>query len=192
MIPAIILHGTPDKEEYFSPTHASQSNSHWLPWLQRELIHQGFLAQTPEMPRAYTPNYTQWKETFEQFSVSNESVLIGHSCGGGFLVRYLSEHTLTVKRLILVAPWLDPDRRKDPEFFNFSIDRTLPRRTDIHLLRSDNDHQEIKHSENRILKALPSIYLHEFTNAGHFCHDDMGTSKFPELRNISLYGTSCN
>lgn len=35
---AIILHGMPSKEEYFSPAYASPSNSHWLPWLQKNLL----------------------------------------------------------------------------------------------------------------------------------------------------------
>jgi hypothetical protein len=30
---AIILHGGPDKQEYYDPETPSQSNMHWLPWL---------------------------------------------------------------------------------------------------------------------------------------------------------------
>lgn len=31
---AIILHGMPDKEEYYDPANPSQSNRHRIPWLQ--------------------------------------------------------------------------------------------------------------------------------------------------------------
>jgi len=42
---AIIIHGMPSKEEYFSPKTKSQSNGHWLPWIQKQLILNGILAR---------------------------------------------------------------------------------------------------------------------------------------------------
>lgn len=47
---AIIIHGMPSKEEYFSSENPSSSNKHWFPWIQKQLILKGVLAQTPEMP----------------------------------------------------------------------------------------------------------------------------------------------
>lgn len=35
---AIILHGGPDKEEYYDPKARSMSNSHWIPWLQAQQL----------------------------------------------------------------------------------------------------------------------------------------------------------
>ena len=35
---AIIIHGMPSKEEYFDVNGASQSNKHWIPWIQKHLI----------------------------------------------------------------------------------------------------------------------------------------------------------
>jgi len=35
---AILLHGTSSKEEYYSLEYPSASNSHWLPWLQKNLL----------------------------------------------------------------------------------------------------------------------------------------------------------
>lgn len=104
---AIILHGMPDKEDYFEPTADAESNCHWLPWLQRQLIVKNILAQTPEMPEPYSPNYEKWCSVFNQFTVSEETNLIGHSCGGGFLLRWLSENKQKVGKVALVAPWID-------------------------------------------------------------------------------------
>ncbi len=56
---AIIVHGMPPKEEYFNSAYPSQSNKHWIPWIQKQLILNGILAQTPEMPEPYDPDYTK-------------------------------------------------------------------------------------------------------------------------------------
>ena len=80
---AIIIHGRPSKEEYFEKMQDSPSNAHWLPWIQHELLLAGVLAQAIEMPKPYEPTYDGWKSVFERFDVNEETMLIGHSCGGG-------------------------------------------------------------------------------------------------------------
>ncbi len=117
---AIIIHGTCDEEEYFSDAYPSLSNSHWFPWLQKQLLIKSIFTQTPEMPEAYKPDYEKWKHEFERFSVDKETILIGHSCGGGFLIRWLSENKVEIDKLILVAPWLDPRNRRTTNFQNYS------------------------------------------------------------------------
>ena len=96
---AIILHGMPSKEEYFDPDNESPSNQHWLPWIQRQLILNGVLAQVIELPEPYIPKYGKWASVFEQFKVYAETDLIVHSCGAGFLVRWLSEHKIKVGKV---------------------------------------------------------------------------------------------
>lgn len=69
---AIILHGMPDKEDYYNPKGDAESNCHWLPWIQRQLILRDVLAQTPEMPRPYTPDYESWNHVFNQFEIDEQ------------------------------------------------------------------------------------------------------------------------
>lgn len=108
---AIILHGKPDKEEYYSETAPSPSNAHWLPWLQKQLIIRDIKADTPEVPYPYELDYATWAREFERFDVTPETVLVGHSCGGGFIVRWLCEHAdVHVGKVVLVAPWTDPTK----------------------------------------------------------------------------------
>ncbi len=100
----------PSRDEYYDPKRASQSNEHWLPWLQRQLLLQDILAYTPEMPKSYDPDWPVWVREFERYDIGPETILVGHSCGAGFLVKYLSLHPeLTVGKVVLVAPWMDPD-----------------------------------------------------------------------------------
>ncbi|MCL5783915.1 MAG: alpha/beta hydrolase [Patescibacteria group bacterium] len=179
---ALLIHGTCDKEEYFSDNYPSLSNSHWFPWLQKQLLIKGIFTQTPEMPEAYQPNYESWKKEFERFNVNEETILVGHSCGGGFLVRWLTENKVQIKKLILVAPWLDPGRRKTTNFFDFSIDPNIEDRVEeVHIFVSQDDEQDILESVKIIKEVLPAIQEYNFKNMGHFTFEDMKTDKFPEL-----------
>jgi uncharacterized protein len=100
---AVIVHGMPSKEEYLGIATLA-SHNHWFPWLQRELILNEIFTQAPEMPHPYQPLYKEWCLIFEQFKVDEDTVLIGHSLGGGFLVRWLSENKVKVGKVVLVAP----------------------------------------------------------------------------------------
>ncbi len=179
---AIIIHGTPSREEYFDAATPSESNKHWIPWLQKQLLIRDIFTQTPEMPDSYAPDYDTWKAEFERFPVDSETILIGHSCGGGFLLRWISENKIQLNKLILVAPWMDPQERKTMGFFDFEIDPKLQDRVnEIHVFVSIDDDSEILDSVHFIKKALPHVTFHEFTDKGHFCFEDMHTQEFPEL-----------
>ncbi|PIP34696.1 hypothetical protein COX21_01515 [Candidatus Falkowbacteria bacterium CG23_combo_of_CG06-09_8_20_14_all_41_10] len=182
---AVIIHGICDEDEYFSDKYPSLSNSHWLPWLQKQLLMKNILTQTPEMPEAYKPEYDKWVKEFERYEVNKDTVLIGHSCGGGFLLRWLSENKIKINKLVLVAPWLDPKREKTTSFFDFEIDKDIKERTaEIHLLVSKDDKENILKSVEIIKKSLPNVLCHEFLTSGHFCFSDIKTDKFPELLSL--------
>lgn len=179
---AILIHGRPSKEEYFDVKIAATSKSHWFPWLQKKLLLNGVLAQTPEMPEAYQPNYEKWKWMFEQFKIDSETTLVGHSCGGGFLIRWLSENNVKVGRVVLVAPWLDPDHEMGNDFFDFVIDEKLVEKTEgLVIMYSTDDYSDIVGSVNILKGKLMNAEFVEFRDKGHFCFDDLKTEEFPEL-----------
>lgn len=188
---AIILHGTCDKEEYYSLEYPSASNFHWLPWLVKQLLIKDIHAVTPEMPHGYMPNYTVWKREFERFDITSETILVGHSCGGGFLVRWLSENKdRRVGKVVLVAPWLDPNKTKgeDNDFFDFEMDIELVSRTQgLTIFNSDDDMEAIHVSVKQIMATIPNINLVEFEGKGHFCLGDLGGEAFPELLEEIIY-----
>jgi len=183
---AVIIHGMPSKEEYLNPENLSPSHNHWFPWLQHQLLLNGILAQTPEMPEPYDAKYQDWEAVFEQFQLSEETILVGHSLGGGFLVRWLSEHDVKVGRVVLVAPWLDPNKEL-PEFFDFSIDPALASRTkDLTVFISADDDKEELDSAARLEKEIDGLTVKRFKDKGHFILEHMGTEEFPELRDYIL------
>jgi predicted alpha/beta hydrolase family esterase len=179
---AIIIHGYSDKDEYLDHSRPSPSNDHWIPWIQRQLQLQEILAQAPDMPGFYQPNYDTWKEMLERFPLDEETILVGHSCGGGFLVRYLSENNVKVGKVVLVAPWLDPNQEIDPEFFDFKIDKNIANKTaGIVTMYSTDDMEEILVSVKTIKDQTQGIEFQEFANKGHFVLGSLNSNELPEL-----------
>ncbi len=185
---ALVIHGMPSREEYYSQSFPAPSNSHWFPWLQRQLQLKDIFCQTPEMPEPFNPDYIKWKTEFEQFKVDSETTLVGHSCGGGFLVRWLSENEINIDRLILVSPWLDPNRLETTNFFDFQINPVIQDRLkSIDILISDNDNVEgVKESVKIISSHLPKARIHQFSGKGHFTIEEMKTEELPDLLDLIL------
>ncbi len=130
------------------------------------------------------PNYAVWKREFERFDIGPETILVGHSCGGGFLVRWLSENNVQVGKVVLLAPWLDPEKSKgvDNNFFKFEMRKDLVNQTKgITLFVSKDDDSDIQVNVEKILSNIGDIKKIKFDNHGHFTLHNMGTEKFPEL-----------
>lgn len=183
MTNAIILHGLPSKDEYYSNEYPSASNSHWLPWLQKHLMIHDIKADTPEVPNVYELSYEAFVKEVERFEIDATTMLVGHSMGAGFWVRYLSEHPeLSVSKVVLVAPWLNLDRKYETDFFDFQIDQTLTDRVgEFVIFSSDNDGESIQQSVRLLSETLPETTVKTFHEYGHFTLRSMKTDAFPEL-----------
>jgi len=180
---AILLHGKPGQEEYYDSKYPSASNAHWFPWLQKQLLIKEIAAQTPEVPNSWKPEYETWRKEFERYDIAPDTILVGHSCGAGFIVRWLSEHKdVRVGKVVLVAPWLDPDRRDTTDFFEFDIDPSLASHTkSVTIFGSDNDMDDVQKTVEILRDKVKGITYREFHNYGHFCLSDMKTVEFPKL-----------
>lgn len=180
---AIIIHGTCSRNEYYADEKPTLSNQNWIPWLQKQLMMRDIVAYAPDMPFAFKPDYDQWCREAERFTIGSETMLVGHSTGGGFWVRWLSDHPeVHVGKVVLVAPWLDPNNIKKTTFFDFTIDMNLVARTKgVTIFHSDNDHLGIGWSVKTFREKLRGHKYREFHNFGHFCLEEMGSVEFPEL-----------
>jgi len=92
MINAILVPGRPDKDQHYNQNVPSNSENYWFSWLKRQLIIHDLKADAIEPPMPFRPSYDVWKKEFERFDITPDTILIGHSCGGGFLIRWLSEN----------------------------------------------------------------------------------------------------
>jgi predicted alpha/beta hydrolase family esterase len=179
---AIILHGQPGKEEYYDPKRPSMSNAHWIAWLQGQLLKNDVAAATPEVPKAFHPEWELWKKEVERFEIKPDTIIVGHSRGGEFWLRYLSENkNISVGKVVLVAPSLGWHYSDDHYFGDFKIDSDLVKRTNgITLFHSVNDGDGIQKSVKEIRDTIKDLRCKEF-HLGHFTFGSMGTDKFPEL-----------
>lgn len=180
---AILLHGLPSKEEYYDLSKPSASNAHWFPWLQNQLLAKDIQTHTPEVFKVYEAGWDDWVKEVERYDVNRDTILVGHSMGGGFWVRYLSERPkLKVDKVILVAPWLNVSHEEDITFFDFeSSPELLSQANKFVIFASDNDHEDVKNSVEFLVSEYPKLKVKDFHNYGHFTYRSMKTDKFPEL-----------
>jgi uncharacterized protein len=173
----ILIHGAPEEKEFYDTHTPSPSNSHWFPWLKKELCLRNELCQALEYPHPFDPSYQAWLSVFEQHAIDQETVLIGHSCGGGFLLRYLSEHPdIQARKVFLIAPWLDPAKTFTEDFFDFTLDADLAMRNEIHIFFSADDEESVLQSLVTIREHIPTAAYHAYVDKGHFTDP-----VFPEL-----------
>ncbi len=187
-INCIIIHGCPSDEEKAMDQKTRTYDKHWIPWLKQNLIAKGIETKTPLMPKPWHPVYDDFKKEFEKLDVNENTVLVGHSCGSAFLVRWLGESKKKIYKLILVAPWKIPERHGKVDeyrnkFYTYQIDETIRDRVEkIIMFTSNNEEEEGKQSLKIFHSALGGEII-ELKNYGHFTMGDMGTESFSELIN---------
>ncbi|KKS46684.1 MAG: hypothetical protein UV09_C0014G0004 [Candidatus Gottesmanbacteria bacterium GW2011_GWA2_42_18] len=176
----IIVHGCPSDS---SEERTKEYAKHWMPWIRKELTSRGIKTEIPLMPEPWQPDYKAFKTEFEKYIVTPNTILIGHSCGCAFLVRWLGETKQRIKKLILVAPWKINDKNDKWRklFYEYPVDRTIQECVkNIVMFTADNEETNGKKSLNIFHKALGGKII-ELKGMGHFCFEDMGTYEFPEL-----------
>jgi predicted alpha/beta hydrolase family esterase len=188
---AIILHGKPNKADYYDPDQPVCSNWFWIAWLQKQLIIRDIKADTPEVPFSFEPRYQLWKKEVEKFEITQETCLVGHSCGGGFWLRWLSEDSsIRVGKIILVAPSHGyGDSWKGSDFFHYRADSSLIDRTaGIIVFVSDNDKPAILRGVESYKQEFRGLKIRTFPGYGHFTQHDMSGPEFTELLDEVLPG----
>jgi predicted alpha/beta hydrolase family esterase len=183
---AVLVPGRPDKDEHYDPKSPSNSENHWFSWLKRQLILKDIHAVSIEPRFPFRPRYDEWKTEFERFDITPDTILVGHSCGGGFLVRYLSEHKdITVGKVALVAPWMNPDSYEvsdTADFFEFEVDPDFPARTaGVSIFISSDDELSVVKTVEILKAKVCGLDIHQYADKGHFTFNALGTDEFPEL-----------
>ena len=168
----VIIHGSNSKEqEKLAKGGLQQNKRNWIPWIKEKLEEKEIECFTPLMPESWAPNYLKWKKEFEKITVDEESILVGTSAGGAFLVKWLGETGRKVEKLILVAPAILHGEVEDNvlrEFYGFDINGDISEKIRrIVIISSSNDSEGIKQAEKIYSKAL-GIKPLVLENKGHF------------------------
>lgn len=178
-----IIHGCPSDAEKAMDPKTRTYDKHWIPWVKNELSAKGKKVEAPLMPNPWQPDYNAFKKEFEKYPVAQDDILVGHSCGCAFLVRWLGESKQKISKLILVAPWKVPEKddafRK--AFYEYPVDESIQSRVNkVVIFTSDDEEDDGKKSAEIFHKVLGGNLI-ELARRGHYTLRDMGTEEFPEL-----------
>jgi predicted alpha/beta hydrolase family esterase len=188
MTSCIIIHGCPSNKEKAMDLETRTYDKHWIPWTKKQLTSKKIKTQTPLMPEPWQPDYNKFKKEFEKYEVNENTILIGHSCGCAFLVRWLGESKQKINKLILVAPWKIPDKKDEfrKEFYGYKIDPTIKNRINEIIMFTANDEEEDGKKSLEIFHKAIGGKIIELKGKGHYVLEDMGTEEFPELIHLII------
>jgi predicted alpha/beta hydrolase family esterase len=143
----------------------------------------------PLMPNPSNAQYEEWKIWFGRIlGLMNDGViLIGHSLGGVFLPKYLSENESPkkIKAVILVAAPFDNEGGTE-KLASFALKKPLDgfarQAGEIHLFHSKDDPCVPFAQLAKYQKSLPTAQAHIFENRGHFRQEN-----FSEMVDLVRY-----
>lgn len=136
----------------------------------------------PQMPNKQNAKYQEWKIWFEKYIpyINDRVILVGHSLGGSFLAKYLSQEHFPKKiaaTLFIAAPFDSNGHRDMAEFAVPDSLNLLATQGGNLLFYHSNDDTVVPFSElAKYQAALPQATARTFTDRGHFNQDE-----FPEL-----------
>jgi uncharacterized protein len=152
----------------------------WKDTLQQDLG-SGYQVLAPTMPNSTNAKYTEWALWFDRIAevAENDCILIGHSLGGIFLAKYLSEHTFPkkIKATILIAAPFEDESGEDLTDFKITgtLDGFVKQAGDIIFYHGTDDIVPLSELE-LYKKAIPTTETHVSAASDHFMRE-----AFPEL-----------
>lgn len=175
---AFIFHGTGGYPE-----------ENWFPWLKGELENLGVEVIVPQFPTPENQTPESWFEVLKPYrkKIDENTILIGHSLGGSFLLRVLESLKLPVAASFLVATPIGI-----PPIVNWSGDKPFTGHPyDWEKIKNNCKGFVVYHSDDdpyvglengkQLAKNL-AVDLTFIPNSGHF-NKKAGFLQFPKLLN---------
>jgi len=163
----------------------------WFGWLKRELNALNIECYVPQLPTPEEQNLAMWLEVFAQTCshlIHPGTVMIGHSLGAAFILRWLELHPSSLSSVVLVGGFLGVVGDEKFDSINSSFFKTpfnfqqIKRRAQEFICYYGNNDPYVTREEfdfiTHHLKAKKII----ISNAGHF-NTASGYSQFPHLLN---------
>jgi len=97
MTNAIIIHGT-----------GGSPDGNWFPWMKGKLESIGMKTYVPRFPLEEQQNLTNWMNEFDKYRqfLSQDTIMIGHSLGPGFIFNVLEKIDFKIRAAFLVSPFI--------------------------------------------------------------------------------------
>lgn len=145
----------------------------------------------PDRTNAKYPAWKAWFEKYFQYLNGEEVTLMGHSLGGIFLAKYLSENPFpsNIKALHLVATVWNHDGTLSPSVGTFTFDpsrliRLSECAREVHIWYSEDDTVVLPSDALLYHEAIPGSIVHPLVEYGH-----INTPHFLELFQTLLLQT---
>ncbi len=159
----------------------------WFPWLKRELELLGCNVFVPQFPTPENQDPEHWFEVFKKYEdlYSPDTILVGHSLGGAFLLRVLEKYDTKIKAAYCVAAPIGilplKNYKGDKPFIEEPFDWELIKThaDKFYVFHSDNDPLVCLGNGEELAKNL-GVDLILVKNAGHF-NTEVGYKKFELL-----------
>ena len=186
----IMIHGWIPKENYKNSLEAikaewydpyKEPSLRWTKTLAEDLW-DDYEVQRPDMPFKYFTDYNQWKTKFELVIpyIRDDAIIIGHSLGANFLMKYLDENEFPVnpKRLFIVAPGIKDDENEILGSFNYDLNLSNFKKYApiTSLYQSKDDPVCVYDFLELIREPLKDVTWRIFEDRGHFLSE-----KLPEI-----------
>lgn len=173
---AFIFHGTGGFPE-----------ENWFPWMKTELEKMGCKTIVPQFPTPENQSPETWMEVLNQYKdqIDENTIMIGHSLGGLFLVNVLGQLEKPIKAAVFVATpiGIQPvvNWAGDAPFLTkpFDWDKIRKNAGKFYVYHSDNDPYVGLENGKQLAKNL-GVELTFVPGAGHF-NKKAGYLKFEEL-----------
>ena len=121
-------------------------------WLKGKLSEKGHEVIIPEFPPREGVIYSRWRDVMNQYqsSFNEDTIVVAHSCGNEFLIKYLCEYNINIKQYIGLAGFAEsfecegkPDLTRVTKDFlvnNEEINKFKELVQSRYAIYSDNDH----------------------------------------------------
>lgn len=155
----------------------------WQPTI-REHLRETHEVYYPSMPNSKNAKYIEWKIWFERYHafLRDDVILVGHSLGGYFLAKYLSEERMPVRvraLFLLAAPFENDDfGGEDGGDFVFDpaqLSQLTAQVESVHILHSKDDFVVPYAHAEKYKAALPEAQFITYADKNHFLLEE-----FPE------------
>lgn len=173
----------------FHGTHGTP-NGNWFPWLQDELMMQGWQVAVPTLPTPDEQSLENWTQALEEQipGYHDVDIIIGHSCGGAFALRLLETGDVQPEQTILVGTVIDKinhpldDLNKTFVDHPFQWDQIKINCDDMTVFHGDND-PYVPLSQAETISEKLNAPLHIIKDGGHLS-ETAGYLEFPELLDV--------
>lgn len=160
-------------------------------WLEKELKNLGYNVILPHFPAREGVIYEDWKNIFDKYKqyINSNSIIVAHSIGNEFIIKYFNENKLNVKLYIGLAGFSEYFEWKDKPDLNRACKNFLVSQTELenfknncnkkYSIYSDNDHIvpfNILERYPKNINATPIL----IKNIGHMGKKS-GLEKIPEV-----------